>query len=60
MRIEKIIADIEKAQAEIMHQTFNYPPQDWLAFKENHGFWRGLNECHKIIKAAIKDSEDEV
>lgn len=60
MRIEKILADIEKAQEDIMFQTFNNPPPDWVAFKTNHAFWRGLNECHRIIKAAIKDAEDEV
>lgn len=59
MRIDKILSEIEKAQADIVFQTFQYPPQDWLAFKESHGFWRGLNECHRIIKAAIKDAEDE-
>lgn len=60
MRIDKIIAEIEKAREEIMFQVFEYPPQDWATFQEKHGFWRGLNECHRIIKAAIADAEDEV
>lgn len=53
----KLIAELQDEQRQMQAYVFEFPPADWVEFKQRLGKWQGLQSAIDVMSAVTLDDE---